>query len=667
MATGRRWWLLMALAGGWLMGWTQPVELVVQPLFGNKPSLNGAFPLLIEVRNRSGNMQGVISVAQEGFSYQREYLYPIELPAGARKQLIACPLVEGFGGTVIVRFIARGIAVEARQQMLPIGQEDSLVVGVGDAIGGLQFLRNLKTRPRVQVATHYYYSSSRQQGGTYEVAYCRPELFPPSTIACSGVSVILLGAGAERMNGEQWRALLDWVKLGGTLIVPGGPGALYLQHPALRPLLPVQVQGLGELSSLSAVGMFTGRNPPSGKATVTFSQPASGGEVLLQQNGVPLIARRPYGLGAIVFLAFSPWDQPIRSYEGNPAFWQRLLQLVPDLPPSYYLTALFQIQTGFQDYYYTPFSPSPARPATRFNIRMPAAELIIGLLLAYFVLVVPVNYYLLRRFRALDWSWLTVPLIAVLFVLLLSRLAGDLYRKPLSGEIQTALIMNAGDQTAYAVNSIQLFFPKAGLYDLRFERSDMVEAGLQQQRFNPMGGPTRVSTVESEPKRVQGYRVRSLSLQWFRYTRSVQLPGTVESTLRLRRDGAMWRITGAIRNTLPYKLRSVQLMLGGYQFPLGNLPSGGTLKVDRRIPMLHSSARPQPRSYPPGYYWPGEVMSPSLEGIAQQLTRRWGNVPASVLLIAEADQPLLAPEMDSAFQHTAQTTYLVALPLRGEP
>ncbi|GBC91690.1 hypothetical protein HRbin15_00145 [bacterium HR15] len=663
MTTRGRWWLLVALAGSWLGGWAQAVELIVQPLFGNKPSLNGAFPLRIEVRNRSGNMRGVISVAQEGFNYQREYLYPIELPAGARKQLIACPLIEGYGGTVIVRFVARGVTVEARQSVMPIGNEDSLVVGVGDAIGGLQFLRNLRTRPRVQLANRYYYSSYQQQGGTYEVAYCRPEHFPPSTIACSGVSVILLGAGAERMSSEQWRALLDWVRLGGTLIVPGGPGALYLQHPVLRPLLPVQVQGLGELPALDAVGTFAGHNPPLDKATVTLSRPAPGGEVLLQQNGVPLIARRPYGLGVILFLAFSPWDQPMRSYEGNPALWQRLLQVVPDLPPSYYLRTLFQIQTGFQEYPYAPFSPSPPYPTTHFNVRMPAAELIIGLLLAYFVLVVPVNYYLLRRFRALDWSWLTVPLIAVLFVLVLSRLAGDLYRKPLSGEIRTALLMNAGDQNAYAVNSILLFFPKAGLFDFRFEQSDMVEAGLEQQSFGAVGTPTRVSTVESEPKRVQGYRVRSLSLQWFRYTRPVQLQGTVESTLRLRREGATWRIAGTIRNTLPYDLRSVRLMVGETTLPLGNLPSGGTLKVDRRVPVgLRPAPRARPQS-PPGYYFPGEFMSPTLTGIAQQWSRRLGHVPVAALLTAEAEQPVLAPEMSNAFQHSARTTYLVAMPL----
>jgi hypothetical protein len=240
MATASRGWVLIALVGGWLVGWSQPVELVVQPLFGSSPSLNGALPLRIELRNRSGNMQGVVSVVQNDFQRQREYLYPIELPAGARKQLIACPILTGYSTDVVVRFVARGVSVETRPNLTPRGEEDSLVVGIGDAIGGLQFLRTLKTRPRFRVGYTYTYGSPSGSKGTYEVAYCRPELFPPTAIACSGVSVMVLGAGAERMSGEQWQALLDWVRLGGTLIVPGGAGALYLQHPALRPLLPVR-------------------------------------------------------------------------------------------------------------------------------------------------------------------------------------------------------------------------------------------------------------------------------------------------------------------------------------------------------------------------------------------------------------------------------------------
>jgi hypothetical protein len=636
------------------------VELMVQPLFGDKPSINGALPLLIELRNRGGNVQGRVSVLLDTYYYSREYVYPIELPAGARKQLIACPILGQYSANVLVRFQGGGSQVEMRVQITPVSESDNLVVGVGDAIGGLQFLRTLNTRPRPQLYRRYYSSTPQmQQGGTYEVAYCRPELFPPSALACSGVSVMVLGAGAERMNSEQWRALLNWVKLGGSLIVPGGAGALYLQNAALRSVLPVQVQGLQALPSLKAVGTFAGQPPPQGSASITRSRPRPEGEVLLQQDGIPLIVRRAYGLGAILFLAFSPWDQPMRGYAGNGAFWLSLLRNAPDLPPSYLMLSLYESHTGASGG--LSFGPGavPMSFPTRFQVRMPAAELVIGLLLAYFVLVVPVNYFVLRRLRALDWAWLTVPLIAVLFVLVLARLAGDLYRKPLSGDIQTALILPPGERDAYAVNSVMFFFPKAGLYDLQFEGSEMVEAGQSDQSFVTGGMRVELSTIEGEPKRVEDYRVRSLSLQWFRYTRTVSLQGTIEANLRLRRQGTMLEITGTLRNKLPYDLRNVTLREGGQTLVFEKLPSGREQKVSWKLSLYDVLGyEPEPAS---------EMGPLSFEQVVYHLSHPWRAEPSFVLLTALADQPVLAPELERSPEYSAQVSYLVPIPLRGEP
>jgi hypothetical protein len=196
-------------------------------------------------------------------------------------------------------------------------------------------------------------------------------------------------------------------------------------------------------------------------------------------------------------MAFSPWDQPMRGYNGNPAFWQKLLEYVPDLPPSYYITALFQFQTGSPPAMGWGWSPSMPASSAEFQVRLPETELILGLLLVYFVLVVPVNYFVLRRLRLLDWAWLTAPLIAVLFVLLLGRLTGDLYRKPLSGNIKTTLLLDAGSPNGYAINSILFFFPRAGLFDLRFENSEMVEAGVQEERLARWAPPRALARLSA--------------------------------------------------------------------------------------------------------------------------------------------------------------------------
>jgi hypothetical protein len=270
-----------------------------------------------------------------------------------------------------------------------------------------------------------------------------------------------------------------------------------------------------------------------------------------------------------------------------------------------------------------------------------------------------VNYFVLRRLRALDWAWLTVPLIAVLFVLVLARLAGDLYRKPLSGDIQTALILPPGERDAYAVNSVMFFFPKAGLYDLQFEGSEMVEAGQSDQSFVTGGMRVELSTIEGEPKRVEDYRVRSLSLQWFRYTRTVSLQGTIEANLRLRRQGTMLEITGTLRNKLPYDLRNVTLREGGQTLVFEKLPSGREQKVSWKLSLYDVLGyEPEPAS---------EMGPLSFEQVVYHLSHPWRAEPSFVLLTALADQPVLAPELERSPEYSAQVSYLVPIPLRGEP
>jgi len=64
---------------------------------------------------------------------------------------------------------------------------------------------------------------------------------------------------------------------------------------------------------------------------------------------------------------------------------------------------------------------------------------------------------------------------------------------------------------------------------------------------------------------------------------------------------------------------------------------------------------------------PEEFITPSVQSLARQWSQRWGTQPPSLLLMAKADQPVLAPELSDAFQSNAEITYLITVPLRGTP
>lgn len=648
----RRWVFCLGIGGALLFaGWGQsPVEMRVEPLLGTKPAANGAFPLAIQLESKSGNYRGVLSVIVGRFGSRREYLYPIDLPAGSRKVVVATPIVGLFGDQVTIRFTARGVTIETRQNIAQVLHSDQLAVLVGDLIGGLQVLEQTQT---VENPFAIDYSTSRPVRGVYRVAYCRPELFPEQAIALSGAQMIVLGPGAERLRAEQWNALRQWVMLGGVLMAPGGAGAVYLQNPVLQTMLPVRVQGTVTVSQLRAIGNWTGQRPPTGAATLTQATLTSGA-ALLQQDGHPLIAVRPYGLGAVVFLAFNPLDQPMRDYNARRLFWQRLINQTPSFAPSFTIASIHQYQGGYtQD----PWSGQP-RLSTNVEIKPPSAALIVVVLGVYFLMVVPVNYWTLKRLRALDWAWVVTPLIALVFVGVLWQLAGDLYRKSLSSKVRTTLIAQAGSPDAYAINSVLFFFPRAGRFDLQFDQSDMVEAGLDQ----PFGAGTDqtplVRTVQGEPTRVEGYRVSNLSFQWFRYTRTVQLRGQVDGVLRIERRGRELHLRGELRNQLPYDLNAVRILTPFGEAAMGNLParrsktiSGIALRPLRVNPFASTHS-----------WWQMPALSP--DALASFLLQR-REFKGCAVLIAQASEPVMPPEVNDAAEKAAEVNYLISFPLEG--
>lgn len=643
-----RWVFSLGFWGALLLLWGQsPVEIRVEPLLGDRPAANGAFPLAVELQSKSGDYQGVLTVSLGGFGYRREYQYPLELPAGSRKVVVAAPIVGLYGDQVTARFTARGVSVVARQPIREVLEHDRLAVLVGDAIGGLNVLEWVRTPP---VPGTFNNVRGRAPKGVYTVAYCRPELLPEQLIALSGAYVIILDAGAERLRTEQWNALRQWVMLGGLLIVPGGASAVYLQNPTLREWLPVTPQGARTVSQLRALGDWLQARPPQGAATLTQSTPRAG-RVLLRQEGIPLVAVRSYGLGAILFLAFNPMDAPLRNYDARVRLWQRLFDQVANFAPSFIIAAAHQGQSG-------DMRNGGVIDSQTIKIQPPNAGLIVILLSLYFLLVVPVNYFVLKRLRALDWAWVVTPLIALAFVGVLWRLAGDLYRQALSSDVKTLIVACAGNRDAYAINSALFFFPRAGVYDLQFEQSDMVEAGTPD--YANVRQSATIRTIQGEPTRVEGYRVTNLSFQWFRYTRAVQLQAPVEGALRIEQRARQTRLVGTLTNRLPYPLVNVRLLTPAGISYIGSLPPRQTVRINAASP------RPLSRleSYDPSSGWTYGAPIVSVDGYLAQLLidREWVD---TAYLMAQASKPVLAPELRDGAKSAAQVIYLISLPLEG--
>lgn len=648
------WILLLTLGWG-----QQRLEMKVQPLFGTLSAEQGVLPLLITLENRGSSVRGVVAVEIGDFNKNRRYLYPLELPAGARKEVVAYPSTEAYVYRLIVRFeTPRTLAMVE----VPVNQQGSstrLVASVTDEIGGLGFLRNIQLQtPELSDPRYNWQARRNNEKISYQAVFCRPDYFPVRAGACNGLNVILIGPGAERLTEAQWRSLRLWVSTGGTLIVPGGSGAVYLQMPLLQSLLPIRNPRTIQAAHLDAVGRFTGKTPPVGGAMITQTSPKPGARVWLEQGGIPLIASRSYGLGMVVFLAYNPWDQPMRGYSNHSELWGKFLVASPVITPAALQYNIFSTQSGVYD---DPWGGRRMRPNSfeEHSFQVPAAGTVLVLLLLYFILAVPVNFWVLKRFRALDWTWLTAPAIALIFVFLLYRVGSGLYKQGQISDTKASILVTAGSQEAYVYASTLFFFPRAGSYNMEFQNAELVESGMENE-YGGLQGVAALSTIEGNPILAENYRVRNLSFQWFRYTRYIELPAVIDGSLKAARSpGNRVRIEGTIVNRLPYPLKSAVLLTPDGEQKIEGFEPGQSRKVSAVVSRFQQGTD----GLPIDDFSYQNPIDPVLQyGVK---TRDWRDM-RFVILKASAEEPNVTPTLDVSGSVKQNLTYYCVIPVQAE-
>ena len=152
----------------------------------------------------------------------------------------------------------------------------------------------------------------------------------------------------RRIFKAQQAAMLDWIQRGGTLIISGGSSFNYLQGSFIEPFLPVELKGVRktvigsdflrksfQLSVLSNERVLLNQHllTDSHFECIQFA-PKAGGEVLIGTAEQIYVAKRNFGDGRIICLAFDynapPFGVSEKSMEKSEqqvaeTFWHELL------------------------------------------------------------------------------------------------------------------------------------------------------------------------------------------------------------------------------------------------------------------------------------------------------------------------------------------------------
>ncbi len=563
----------MGRAGLGLWGrrpWGTPLRLILATalligLLGAGPGGAGAEPTVrIEAAGgfdgyyRSGHwVPFIISLANQGDEVRAEVRLewatmggtvafaatPVELPAGSRKRIFMFAPISGSNPLITAKVAAGDKTLAETPVRLRVLQPGELLVGVVTA------------DPR-----SFEFLGLLRPGGNRRLIPVRlsPADLPPKAAALRHFDLLAFAAvSTSDLSADQRAAVDRWVAEGGTVLFGGGPATARVLD-GLPELAPVRQAGTVVLSELPALETFA-RAPLwlSGPTVVGAGQPAEGALVLLEQNGLPLIVERQYGLGRAVFLALDPTLEAFRLWlPGWTSLWSAVLE-----PGGWVQGESAAGDSGFA----TLVADIP-------SVRLPSPLLLGGFLLTYILAVGPLTYVVLWRLDRREWAWLTILALTVAFSAGAYLIAYEFK----GGQVvvnSLTVVMVGPDGNASADAYFSVFSPTRRGYDV-FVPGRPLPRMLAPGRADPDAGARPIYV--GEPGGFRDVVINAWDLATFGF-REVELgPVGLEAEVVLRGNRVSARITNRTNSDFSESL----LVVGDRAYRLGAMGRGESRTVD---------------------------------------------------------------------------------------
>ncbi len=516
-------------------------------------------PLRITLENSGPDLSGEVQVTIRGYGGNSTYGVLAPLPQTSRKRLTLYVLPNSYSRALTVNLVTtEEVLISQAVQVLPLSNIHYLIGVVAANPDSLSLLAGLDL----------------DQRGDTEVVSFSPDQLPERVEGLRSFDCLVINdVDTSTLTSAQRTALVQWVSLGGRLVVGGGPGAQRTVSGLPAELLPGSLETPVEMTSLTALEAFAGDEEQirvPGPFAVALVD-AKGVNALVLEADVPLVVERALGDGFVDYVALDLTLSPFDAWAGNLAFWRNLLQpgaaypeyLPPDVSPR---------EMGAQQMSYA-LQNLPA-------MDLPSMKWLAILLIAYVLLVGPVNYLVLRRLKRLDWAWVTIPGLTIAFSAGALGIGYGLRGSEIMLNKISIIQSVPGSPAAVVRSYVGLFSPSRRAYDIDVGGGALVSPLTPEH--DPWGGSNvggNMSVLQGEPSRVRGLSVNQWSMQTFTAELVTAEPLTIEADLELREG----HLVGTVTNRTGRRLDDCVLVMSVNYARLGDIEPGESEEVDLNL------------------------------------------------------------------------------------
>lgn len=402
-------------------------------------------------------------------------------------------------------------------------------------------------------------------------------LLPQDPLAYRNLDGLLISA----TNAETWReaspaaadAWQQWLASGGRVCLWSGVDGLDLLRGdgLLAPLCPGLVVGPGELSNSAKLEFFVNAKVPllnagMSKTSIVKLQPQQA-SVILQQDDLPLLVRKPFQFGMLTFLTIPLDRSPLIDWPGSSTLVEQLALGVKwgDERSAAEMTKGQVSHMGYRDLIGQMRSPLEQFSQVGF-VNFTTVALLITL---FVVLVGPIDYLLMRRWlKRPHWTWISFPFWAATFSLLAWWISTR--AKPNDFQVNQLEIINVEGQTGATEGIVwsSIYSPQSSQQAISAEINGELAAkrnwvsttwlGQPGDGFGAMQSPPTIRTPSS------AYRVVADEVGQISSNRIEGFPFPVSSAVAFQTH---W--SGQAAQAVRSRLKSGQILTGTITNPFG--------------------------------------------------------------------------------------------------
>ena len=349
------------------------------------------YPLWIVIKPIRNDLKGVITCRQPDSSLV--VTMPLEVAKGTTKRLLTYyKLSDGLMPTLEITVDAKPLK---SREMLPLPlryakPEDHHVLVFGEQQGSFGFLK------RRGNSNQDVLENSDLQIPETTVLEGRIEQIPSDPLGLSGIDSIILNTPEVRaISVEQWRAIEQWVEMGGRLLIGTGQLQPFLAQSVLK--LPQGIMPGAPQPGLVAAGGPEMLISPLGGTweTIHARTPGQG----------PLLATRRMGAGLLSMAAVSLDSTNLPYFNSLPESWR----LWPKLLHRDAAEAMTDGLDNAMEAYV------PIALQLPFTVNLAGVGWVMAYLGLYILLALPLNWLFWITLKRREWAWPSMIVIALGF------------------------------------------------------------------------------------------------------------------------------------------------------------------------------------------------------------------------------------------------------------